>query len=240
VPLDAKETARAAALAFLSARPVTGPAVGVRCNALSTLFGLADAALLGTAPRAADFVMVPKVAAAAEMRLLAEAFGASPIPLWAVVESAAGLDEAAEISRAVGPKGGLLFGGADYSADIGADLSEWDAMLYARGALSNAAALGGVQLLDVPWLDVKDRAGLEASTRRVKAMGFTGRACIHPDQVAPVNAVFTPTPAEIERARRVIAALEEAKGAAALLDGKLVELPVIRAANRVLARAGET
>jgi citrate lyase subunit beta/citryl-CoA lyase/(S)-citramalyl-CoA lyase len=69
-------------------------------------------------------------------------------------------------------------------------------------------------------------------------MGFTGRACIHPDQVMAVNAVFTPGEAEIAEARRVIAALEEARGAAALLDGKLIERPVILAARQVLERAG--
>jgi (S)-citramalyl-CoA lyase len=69
-------------------------------------------------------------------------------------------------------------------------------------------------------------------------LGFTGRACIHPDQVAPVNACFTPTEAEIARAKRIVAALADAKGAAALLDGKLIEKPVILAAQRILDRAG--
>jgi citrate lyase beta subunit len=80
--------------------------------------------------------------------------------------------------------------------------------------------------------------GLAATTARVKALGFTGRACIHPDQVDVVNGVFTPSAEEIERAKRVIAALEEAKGEAALFNGKLIEKPVILAAQRILDRAG--
>lgn len=239
VPPDQKASARDAVLAFLDTRPSGAPALGVRINALSTLMGFADAAAIGAAARAPDFVMVPKVSSAAELRLLSEAFAAAPIPLWAVVESAAGLEDASAVARAAAPAGGILFGGADYSADLGADLSDWDAMLHARGLLAAAAARWGAQLLDVPYLDVKDADGLAASTRRVKAMGFTGRACIHPDQVSVVNAAFTPTPAEVEKAERVIAALEAAGGAAALLDGKLIEAPVIRAARQVLERAGE-
>jgi citrate lyase subunit beta/citryl-CoA lyase/(S)-citramalyl-CoA lyase len=182
--------------------------------------------------------MVPKANFAAEFHLLAEVLRGAP--LWAVLETAKGIGSAAEIAAAIAPTaGGVLFGGADYSAEIGADLSDWDAMAFARGALAAACGGAGIALLDVPYLDVRDTDGLSASTRRVKALGYTGRACIHPDQVAAVNAVFTPTAAEIDRARRVIAALEDAKGAAALLDGKLVELPVIRAARRVLDRAKE-
>ena len=90
----------------------------------------------------------------------------------------------------------------------------------------------------MPYLDVNDDEGLAASTARVKALGFTGRACIHPRQIAGVNAAFTPTNTEIEQARRVLAAFADSKGGAALLDGKLVELPVIRAAERTLQAAG--
>jgi citrate lyase subunit beta/citryl-CoA lyase/(S)-citramalyl-CoA lyase len=134
--------------------------------------------------------------------------------------------------------GGVLFGAVDYSAEVGCTL-EWDALLYARGALAAACARAGVELLDVPHLDIADAADLAASTARARALGFTGRACIHPTQVSAVNAVFTPDAAAVDRARRVVAAFEAAAGGAALLDGKLIELPVVRAARRTLERAGE-
>ena len=79
---------------------------------------------------------------------------------------------------------GVLFGGVDYSASLGADLSDWDAMLTARGTIAAACGAAGVPAYDVPYLDTSDTDGLAASTRKAKAFGFSGRACIHPDQVA--------------------------------------------------------
>ena len=100
-----------------------------------------------------------------------------------------------------------------------------------------ACAKAGVAAYDVPYLDVKNDQGLQRETERSKALGFTGRACIHPSQVEAVNDVFEPTAQEIETARAVIRALEEADGGAVLHQGKLVDRPVVLAAERVLARA---
>lgn len=234
VPPQDKDAARVAVLDWVRTRPSSGPAVGIRFNALSTLDGLKDVVAYAGAGVRPDFLMLPKVSGADELRRLAEVL-ADPPPFWPIVESAVAL-EAAYAVAATPPVAGVLFGGADMSADLGCTM-EWEALAYARGRLAAACASAGVQLLDVPHLDIKDEADLVASTARSKALGFTGRACIHPVQVGPVNAAHTPTETEIARAHRVVAALEAASGGAALLDGKLIELPVIRAANRVLARA---
>jgi citrate lyase beta subunit len=239
VPLDQKAHARAAvARDYLGDAMAFGARKGVRVNGLATRAGFEDIAALGDVLAAADFVMIPKAQSAEELVNVRAALGALCPSLWPIVESARGL-EAAQAIAAVEGVGGVLFGGADYSADIGSTM-DWEALAYARGRLAAACGQAGVELLDVPYLDVKDSDGLAATTARVKALGFTGRACIHPDQVDAVNAAFTPTDAEIERARRIIAALDEAKGAAALLDGKLIEKPVILAAQRILDRAGAT
>lgn len=238
VPPDQKTRAREEVLKNFLGQPKTpGAQKGVRLNGLATRAGFEDVAALSEAIIAADFVMIPKAQSPQELENLRSAIGAACPPLWPIVESGKGLEAAYGIAAADGI-GGVLFGGADFSADIGSTM-DWDALAYARGRLAAACGAAGVELLDVPYLDVKDADGLAASTARAKALGFTGRACIHPDQVDVVNAAFTPTAAEVERARRVIAALEDAKGAAALLDGKLVERPVILAAQRVLERAGE-
>ncbi|MEM9168839.1 MAG: HpcH/HpaI aldolase/citrate lyase family protein, partial [Pseudomonadota bacterium] len=105
----------------------------------------------------------------------------------------------------------------------------------ARAAIVAGASVGGCQSMDVPYLDVKDDAGLRAETVRVKSMGFTGRACIHPAQVAAINEIFSPTEDELSKAERIARAYDEAGGGVALLDGKLVERPVLRAAQRTLA-----
>lgn len=236
VPPAAKPEARAATLAFLAvARPAGGPALGVRFNRAASLDGVKDIVAYAESGAAADFVMAPKCESAAEIAIVAGAI-ARTVRFWPIIESAAGVEAAQAIAAAPGVAG-VLFGGADFSVDIGASM-EAHALAYARGRLVVACRGAGAALLDVPHLDVRDHEGLSRSTMMVKAMGFTGRACIHPDQVAAVNAVFTPGEAEISEARRVIAALEDAQGAAALLDGKLIERPVILAARQVLERAG--
>lgn len=238
VPPDQKDRARENVFKQFLGRPkMPKPKRGVRINSVSTLEGFKDVAELAEAITWGDFVMIPKVQSSVELETLRSAIGADCPPLWPIVESGRGV-EAAYTIAAVEGVGGVLFGGADFSADIGATM-DWDALAYARGRLASACGAAGVELLDVPYLDVKDGEGLRASTLRVKALGFTGRACIHPDQVAIVNACFTPSAGEIDRAKRVIAALDDAKGQAALLDGKLIEKPVILAARRILNRAGE-
>jgi (S)-citramalyl-CoA lyase len=236
VPPPQKADARVWAIEFISREREAAPALGLRLNGMRTREGIGDLAILIASEARPDFVMLPKAAHAEELAILASVLGPRA-RLFPILESAEGLRNVWDICAAPQVEA-VLFGGADYSADLGAALT-WEAMLHARGALAAAAARAGVALFDVPHLDVEDDAGLAESTQRAKALGFTGRACIHPRQVATVNAAFTPTSAEVERARRVIAALEEAKGAAALLDGKLIELPVIRAAERVLARAAD-
>ncbi|WP_397416669.1 HpcH/HpaI aldolase/citrate lyase family protein [Phenylobacterium sp.] len=231
-----KAAARTAALRFCAASPA--PGLGVRINGPTTTQYPEDcAALASEAAPPPAFVMVPKAETAGQLADVRRRIGANCPPLWPIIETPEGLHLAWEIAAAPGV-GGVLFGAVDYSAEVGCTL-EWDALLYARGALAAACARAGVELLDVPHLDIADAADLAASTARARALGFTGRACIHPTQVSAVNAVFTPDAAAVDRARRVVAAFEAAAGGAALLDGKLIELPVVRAARRTLERAGE-
>lgn len=226
VPPDGKEAARLAALAGLDGR------FGVRMNAVGSPEGAADLkALAGASPM---FVMIPKAVSANDV---AAVRARTDAPLWPIVESAEGLYRAWEIAAASGVAG-VLFGGADYAADLGSTM-EWEPLFHARGVLAAGCARAGVELLDVPHLNIKDEADLIASTRRIKAMGFTGRACIHPNQIGPVHAVFTSTEAEIAHARRALEAYRAAGGGPALLDGKLIEKPLIRAAMRTLEHAGD-
>lgn len=235
LPAD-KDTARVAVLGWAAETVPAAGNVGIRINSPRTAQGCADiAALAGSAALARlAFVMVPKAETGVDLEITAEALG-SAVPLVAVVESGRGLAEVNAVAAAA--KGGVLFGGADYSASLGADLADWDAMLTARAFIAAACAFAGVPAYDVPYLDVKDTVGLSEYTARARRMGFSGRACIHPDQVAAVNAAFTPAEAEIADARAIIAALNTSTGGAVLHKGKLVDRPIILAAERVLARA---
>lgn len=231
---DAKSEARAAALGWLAHR---GDVVaGIRINSPRTADGCSDIAALAVSGCSPDFVMVPKAETGVDMEIVGEAMGHGA-PLIAVIESGRGLRRAFDIAKQ--SNAGVLFGGADYSASLGADLSDWDAMLVARGTIAGACGAAGVPAYDVPYLDVKDPAGLDATTRQAKAVGFAGRACIHPNQVETVNAAFNPTAAEVLEARAIIKALEDSKGGAALHNGKLIDRPIILAAERTLAKAGE-
>jgi citrate lyase subunit beta/citryl-CoA lyase/(S)-citramalyl-CoA lyase len=232
-----KAEARIATLNFLS-KPLNGAVVGLRVNALSTVDGPEDAAALAKSAARPAFVMIPKAASGLEVEQVRAALGVRCPPLWPLMETAEAFFALPDIARAVGEAGGIMFGGADYSASIGSDMG-WDALYAARAAIVAAAALSGCETIDVPFLDVKDEAGLMAETRRVKAMGFTGRACIHPAQVAAINAIFTPSTDEISKAEKIRAAYEAAGGGVALVDGKLIERPVLRAAERVLAAKGK-
>lgn len=234
VPPPDKDEARRATLDFVAQPRERSLSLGLRINAVRSAFGMADLVAISASPAKPAFVMMPKASHREDVAIVAEVLGPN-VPLFPIVESALGLKNAFEIAAAPSVFA-VLFGGADFSADLGAELS-WEPMLHARGTLAAACAAAGVQLLDVPYLDIKDEEGLLASTQRVKAMGFTGRACIHPTQIAGVHAAFTPTDAEIAHAHAVNEAFAAAAGGAALLNGKLIELPVIRAATRVLERA---
>jgi (S)-citramalyl-CoA lyase len=151
------------------------------------------------------------------------------------IETARGIVAAASIARALQPNDALGFGGADLAADLGA-LFAWEPLFAARCGVITAAASVGAAVFDVPYLDIADADGLRTETQRVRALGFTGKLAIHPAQVATIVEAFLPDTGEIERARRVVAALEAAGGEAALLDGRMIDLPVAVSARRTLAR----
>lgn len=229
-----KDKARAETLAWVGnwrARHL-----GIRINSPRTAAGCADlAAIAGSAgSQRADFIVVPKTETAVDLEIVREAIG-RPVTLIALIESGRGLSNVFDIARQA--NGGLLFGGVDYSAATGADLNDWDALLTARGLIAAAAGAAGVPAFDVPALSAGDVEALAVTTRKSKALGFSGRACIHPDQVAPVNTVFTPTDAELAEARALLAAADAARGGVALHNGKMLDRPVILAAERLLSKS---
>ena len=234
VPPPDRVAARTAVIAFLRAQP-SGHHYGVRISRLAAADGLRDALTLHEAQAAPAFVMLAKTESAEQLVLLSQWLPNTP--LIALIESARGLAAASAIASANAPLHALMFGGADFAAELGAELA-WEPMLHARSTLAAAAASANLACLDVPWLDVADAAGAEAETRHVAALGFTGKALIHPSQVAPVHAGLMPSAEALARARRVVAASGE-NDAAVLVDGRLVDRPVVLAAQRTLRRAGE-
>ena len=194
----------------------------------------------GVAP---DAVMLPKVESSYDVDLVARhlrgAGGAggvgAEIGLVALIESALGLEHASNIARASPRLRSLAFGGVDLSADLGGS-PDWEPMLAHRAHVVRCAAAAGLGVLDVPYLAIDDAPGLKAECERVRAMGFSGKLAIHPNQVSVIADAFMPTAAEIEFAKGVLAAAEAAGGGACTYRGKMVDEPVLRSARRVLGR----
>lgn len=242
VAAPAKEDARATVVAHFRGDFRAGLAPhqlkGLRVNNIHTPAGVRDLDALVSSGVAPDFVLLPKVESAFEVRLYARHLegGQAGIAFGCLIESARGLEAAMEIAQADPRVRILAFGGVDLAADLRADLA-WEPLLYGRSRLVQAAASAGLGLLDVPHLALDDAAALAAECARVKALGFTSKLAIHPKQVAPILAAFTPTAAEVDRAARMVAALEQAGGNAVEFEGKMLEGPVVKAAQRVLALA---
>ena len=147
-----------------------------------------------------------------------------------------GLEAAFEIARSSDRIDSLLFGGVDMASDLRCK-NAWEPLLYARSRVVHAAASAGIDVIDVPYLDLEDMAGMTAEASLAKDLGFSGKGAIHPKQIAELNRVFTPSDAEVARAQKVISAFEEADTGLVVVDGKLIEKPVIREMQRILSIA---
>ncbi len=219
----------------------------LRVNAVSTPFCYED--LLAAAAAQLDGIVLPKAESAAELAMVdwllaqLEAKAGKPvgsIEVMPIIETARGLAAAAEIATASRRLRRLAFGAVDLALDMDLDLGDdAGAMANARFALSLASRQAGLEgPLDTVFVDINDPDGLRASTRRARAMGFGGKACIHPAQLDIVNAVFTPSEAELARAREIVAAFDQAEAAglaAVSVGGMMVDYPVVLKARRVLA-----
>ena len=210
----------------------------VRINCLRDTFGLADVqAILATdAPPPA--LMLPKVRTPDEIVWLDDLLTerGHDTRLHIIIETNAGLEAVHEIARASDRIDALFFGGVDMAAELRCK-NEWDSLLYARSRIVHAAAGAGLDVIDVPFLDLEDPDGMEREAILAHDLGFSGKGSIHPKQIAALNRVFTPDAATIERARRVITIFAEADTGLVVIDGKLIEKPVLRDMHRILAIA---
>jgi citrate lyase beta subunit len=238
VGLPAKPAARKAALAFFADPPAAPPGFvwALRINHITTEAGLQDLLALRGASKP-GVVVLPKTESVAEVEIaLAHLSAGGEAPtIVALIESGRGLAAADDIAKHPAVKA-LAFGGADLAADLHATL-DWEPMLFARSRIVQAAASAGIASWDVPFLDIHDADGLKRETVAAKALGYVCKLAIHPAQIAPINAVFTPSGTELTRAERVVSAFEAAHGGACQVDGKMVDAPVVKAARRTVALA---
>ena len=248
VPGAEKENARRV-VADALARPRTATLRFVRIG--RALSDDAEADLVAVVRPGLDGVLVPKVVRVEELELLDgmlrererdAGLPAGAVRVFAAIETAAALIDAPRIARA--PRVvGLMFGSEDFAAELGLPTrreAEAADLLYARSAVAVAAVAAGVLAFDGIHADFHDEAGLRADALRGRRLGMHGRQCIHPDQIAVVNEIFSPTADEAAHARRVVAAYEEgvAKGLGAVaLDGEMLDPPIVERARRILRSA---
>jgi citrate lyase subunit beta/citryl-CoA lyase len=243
VPADAKATARPHARAAGTELATANPemAVYVRVNAVPSEWFAADVAD-GVASEISG-VIVPKLESPQQIETVVDALdraGLGHLHLFAGIETAQGVESARQLFRP--PVRVAYFGAEDFVADMGGvRTAENTEVLYARSRVAMAARLGGVLVLDQVVTALDDEERFLADAAQGRALGFGGKLCIHPAQVALAHRAFSPTPEEVDRARRLLAAYEEAtaRGEAAIaFEGQMVDEPLARHARAVLATAG--
>jgi citrate lyase subunit beta/citryl-CoA lyase len=236
VKADARVHARTAGAALAAAHPEI--AVYVRVNAVPSEW-FADDIALGLAPEISG-VVVPKLESAAQVERVAAALsteGLAHLPILAGIETALGVESAREVFRA--PVTGCYFGAEDFIADMGGVRTESSTeVLYARSRVALAARLAGIVAIDQVVTALGDEARFVADCAQGRAIGYRGKLCIHPAQVALANSAFSPSPDELERARRMLDAYDDAarRGEAAIaFEGQMVDEPLARQARLLLA-----
>ena len=238
VAFGQKDEARDKAMALLAERPPCRAEVILRVNEPASALGDRDLAAILAAGVRPDALMVPKVGEPDTIRALERRLAPAldGLPLVVQIETARGLAAAEAIATASPNVAVLFFGAVDLSAELGCAI-EWDALLYARSRVVAAAALAGVDAMDTPFMDVSATAQLGDEARAVRRLGFVGKAAIHPTQVPVIQAAFSPDSDEVAWAGRIVEAYEANEGGVLLVDGKLIERPVIASAQRILAVA---
>ena len=239
-----KPAARAKALALFAEPQADDHQVGggveriLRINCSRTPEGMADLQAIAASAAPPPAIMLPKVKSPDEVRALDELLSEHELAvrLHIIIETNDGLEACYEIARASGRIDALFFGGVDMAADLRCP-STWEALVYARSRVVHAAAGAGIDVIDVPYLDLNDLAGMEREARAAANLGFTGKGAIHPKQIAILNAVFTPDAEAIAQARRIVQAFEDSGTGLVVVDGKLLEKPVLRSMHRILAVA---
>ena len=233
---DAKPTARAAAVAAAAAGGWGSRELLLRVNALATAWAADDFA----AGRGGGFagVVVPKVDSAAEAAHAVAAAGG--VPVWAMIETPRAVIEAPAIAATPGVVA-LVAGMADLAKDLRTkpDPARLP-LLYSLSAIVVAARAAGVLALDGVYTDIHDATGFEAEARQGLMLGFDGKTLVHPSQVEAANRLFSPSPAEIDHARGLLAAWDTARAAGkgiTTYEGRMVEVLHVAEAQRLLATA---
>lgn len=220
----------------------------IRINSVGSGLEAYDlAAALSAQP---DTIVVPKIESAQQVKWVTEHIGSfesssglafGGVRLLVGVETAKGILNLKEIAESDKRLEAIIFGAEDYAASIGAKRTkEGTEVLYARQSVVTACAANDLQAIDMVFIDFRDNDGLRVEAEQGAGFGFSGKQIIHPNQVSAVQEAYTPSQESIEYAKRIVESFEssqrEGKGAYAL-DGKMIDMPLLKNAQKVLDRA---
>jgi (S)-citramalyl-CoA lyase len=236
---DAKDAARHHAIEYLRSARSGRTLRALRINDPTTPLGIGDLAALRASGSRPDLLVVPKVENAATIMRVGGTFDETAtkrLPVLPLIESAAGTLHADEI-LAERDVIGVLVGAADLAADLGIPEPTRPLLTVPRGQIVLTAAAYGKPAFDTPWFALNDEAGLRRDIGAAFSEGFSGKSAVHPAQIAPINAVWTPSSAQVAKARRVIAVANRGVGT---VDGQMVDEAMARRARNVLSRDPQT
>ena len=250
VAMVEKDTARILVSKYLKQGEFGSCYVSVRLNGVDTEYWKDDLAAIVPNKRL-DGIRVPKVEDAGTVKIIDEELSrleeknglpVGKLTLHCLLETAHGIWNAYEIAKASPRIEAIIPGGEDLRADLKTNRSDDSTELeWARRMLVFAARAAGVEPLDTVFPRITDDEGLRKETEFIKQLGFSGKSIIHPNQIKIIHDIFTPTEAEIAKAQKIIAAAKEAaeRGQGAVtVDGKMVDIPVVKRAEYTLVRAG--
>lgn len=245
VSLSEKDSARHLVKKAIQSLDFGTSEIAVRINPLATAYGQNDLKAMAQArPHA---IIIPK-ADEGQVKYISEFLDAveaslgqenERIQLIPLIESAHGVEKVSEVIQASNRIVAVLFGGEDYTADMGVKRTlEGDEIHYARNRIAVACRFSGIDAIDTPFTDVDDFEGLQRDTLKARQFGLTGKAAINPRQVGAIHKALAPEEAEIQYALRILEALEmaenEGKGVFSL-DGKMIDAPIVKRARQTLA-----
>ena len=211
----------------------SGVELVVRVNCQRTKFGLMDLEAVVSSKINVKAIMLPKVKTPDEITFIDDMLTDCGLDtdLHVIMETNEALESIYDIAHASKRIVALYFGGVDMAAELRVP-NEYKNLIYARSRLVHAGASVGVDVIDVPYLDLEDMDGMKKEAELVRDLGFTGKGSIHPKQINMLNEIFTPSKEEIIKAKKIVDQFNESDTGLVVIDGKLIEKPVLREMQR--------
>ena len=205
----------------------------IRINCQRTKFGLLDLESFVSSEIKVKALMLPKVKTPDEITFIDDLLTDCNLDtdLHVIMETNEALENIYDIAHASKRTVALYFGGVDMAAELRVD-NKWENLLYARSKLVHAGASAGIDVIDVPYLDLENMDGMKKEAELVRNLGFTGKGSIHPKQIKILNEVFTPPEDEIIKAKKILEQFNNSNTGLVVIDGKLIEKPVLREMQR--------